>query len=76
MSDTLINRIVMLSGPMPDAAAHQHYLKTLTTQQLQDRERALAGPPENEKTAAVEFWSPASAVRMQKTAAPLAGLIS
>ena len=56
MSDTaIINRIMHLSGPMPDAEAHRRYLRTLTQQQLLEREKALQELPRLERPT-VQFW--------------------
>lgn len=41
--DTLIQRILERAGPMPDAAAHTRYLRTLSEAQLTDRLKALEG---------------------------------
>ena len=40
MSNTLINRIVTLSGPMPDETRFRRYLATLNGRQLAEREAA------------------------------------
>ena len=38
---TIIQQILELAGPMPDAEAHARYLETLTTAELQARAAAL-----------------------------------
>ena len=52
---SLIDRIMQLSGPMPDPERHRRYLATLNTRQLQEREAALASPWRGD-VAPVEFW--------------------
>jgi hypothetical protein len=39
--ETLIQEILALSGPLPDAVAHQRYLETLSLEQLRERRAAL-----------------------------------
>lgn len=56
MSATLINRIVELSGPMPDEKAHRRYLAGLMPHVLEARIQALQEPSKKEKNAAGEFW--------------------
>ena len=57
MSDSLINRILTLSGPMPDVERHRRYLQGLNVRQLQEREAALLSGPRQERPA-VQFWGP------------------
>ena len=51
---TIIEQILALEGPMPDAAAHARYLATLTGAELQARAAALV--EEQRQAPQVEFW--------------------
>ena len=53
--DALINRILELSGPMPDAEAHRRYLRTLTAPQLAARAKALGENPSRAERE-INFW--------------------
>jgi hypothetical protein len=52
----IIQRILDLSGPMPDRTRHARYLERLSADQLQDRERLLLDGP-GQPSEVVEFWA-------------------
>jgi hypothetical protein len=52
----IIEQILRLSGPMPDAAAHARYLETLSQTQLQARAAALVDVQPKAERAQVDFW--------------------
>ena len=56
--DTLTQRILELSGPMPDPVAHARYLDTLSTSARKDRLATLLLENSRPETEAVEFWRP------------------
>lgn len=64
--ETIINRIVELSGSMPDEAAFRRYLHTLSAEALHRKALDLAEDQEKPQTVPVRFWS--SHVRRQATA--------
>ena len=70
MSNTLINRIVTLSGPMPDETRFRRYLATLNGRQLAEREAALLEPTRKEKNAAIHFGGQPRPARPPVTVQP------
>jgi hypothetical protein len=56
--DTLTRQILELSGPMPDAAAHAHYLETLSTTARKERLATLLSQSNRQEPERVEFWRP------------------
>lgn len=54
---TIINRIIQLSGPVPDEAAFRRYLHTLSAEALHRKALDLAEDQEKPKTVPVRFWS-------------------
>ena len=52
--DTLTKRILEVSGPMPDPAAHARYLDSLSETQRKERLATLLQP----QVEPVQFWRP------------------